>query len=156
MTLSARSRSVLAIVLLAGLLAPGLFAQRTGYTPEEFARRRAALMDQVKDGAIILFGDASVPAGAHFRQDNDFFYFAGNEDLGAVLVLVPASKASYLFLPQRSAREIQYDGPGLLEDADGKAKAGFADVLAVGVPGPGLWTRGREALRPALAAGLPR
>jgi Xaa-Pro aminopeptidase len=129
---SVRSRSILVLVLLAGLCAPALFAQRTGYTPEEFVRRRAALMDQVKDGAIVLFGDASVPAGTHFRQDNDFFYFAGNEDLGAVLVMVPASRSSYLFLPQRSAREIQYDGPGLLEDADGKAKAGFADVLAVG------------------------
>jgi Xaa-Pro aminopeptidase len=128
----ARCRAVFSLALLAGLLSPALFAQRTGYTPEEFVRRRAALMDRIKDGAIILFGDASVPAGTHFRQDNDFFYFAGNEDLGAVLVMVPASRSSYLFLPQRSAREIQYDGPGLLEDAAAKAKAGFADVLAVG------------------------
>jgi Xaa-Pro aminopeptidase len=128
----ARYRAILSLALLAGLLAPALFAQRTGYSPEEFVRRRAALMDRITDGAIVLFGDASVPAGTHFRQDNDFFYFAGNEDLGAVLVMVPASRSSYLFLPQRSAREIQYDGPGLLEDAAGKAKAGFADVLAVG------------------------
>ncbi len=122
----------LAAVLLAGLTVPPLLAQRTGYTPEEFGRRRAALMDEVKDGAVILFGDASLPAGAHFRQDNDFFYFAGNEDLGGVLVMLPASRSSYLFLPKRSAREIQYDGPGLLEDADARAKAGFADILSVG------------------------
>jgi Xaa-Pro aminopeptidase len=108
-------------------------AQRTGYTPEEFVRRRAALMDQVKDGAIVLFGDASVPSGTHFRQDNDFFYFTGVEDLGAVVVMIPSPRAgATLFLPQRSAREIQYDGPGLLEDAAAKAKAGFADVKAVG------------------------
>ncbi len=128
----ARRRAILSLALLAGLLAPALFAQRTGYTPEEFVRRRAALLEQVKDGAIVLFGDAAVPAGTHFRQDNDFFYFAGNEDLGGVLVMLPASRSSYLFLPQRSAREIQYDGPGLLEDAAAKAKAGFTDVLAVG------------------------
>jgi len=131
-TKSAHTGCLLAAVLLAGLAAAPLRAQRTGYSPEEFIHRRAALMDQVKDGAIILFGDASVPAGTHFRQDNDFFYYTGNEDLGAVLVMMPASKASYLFLPKRSAREIQYDGPGLLEDAAGKAKAGFTDVLAVG------------------------
>lgn len=130
---SARSRVALALVLVAALAAPALRAQRTGYSPEEFVRRRAALMDQVKDGAIVLFGDASVPPGTHFRQDNDFFYFAGNEDLGGVLVMVPSGRAgAYLFLPQRSAREIQYDGPGLLEDPAGKAKAGFSDVLAVG------------------------
>ena len=133
MTRSARFRAFAALGLLALLTAPALFSQRTGYSSEEFVRRRAALMDQVKDGAIILFGDASVAAGTHFRQDNDFFYFTGNEDLGAVLVMVPASRSSsYLFLPQRSARERQYDGPGLLEDPEGKAKAGFTDVLAVG------------------------
>jgi hypothetical protein len=128
-----RSLRAFALILLARFLAPALLAQRTGYSPEEFVRRRAALIDQVKDGAVVLFGDASVPSGAHFRQDNDFFYFTGNEDLGGVLVLVPFQRAgAYLFLPQRSAREIQYDGPGLLEDAAAKAKAGFTDVLAVG------------------------
>jgi Xaa-Pro aminopeptidase len=130
---SARSLAIPALILLAGLGAPALLAQRTGYTPEEFVRRRAALMDKIKDGPIVLFADASVPAGTHFRQDNDFFYFTGNEDLGGVLVLVPFMRAgATLFLPQRSAREIQYDGPGLLEDAAARAKAGFTDVLAVG------------------------
>ncbi len=109
----------------------GLFAQRTGYSREEFARRRAALMDQVKDGAVILFGDAAAPAGSHFRQDNDFFYFAGNEDLGAILVLVPTSRGGYLFLPPQTAREKMMDGPNLLEDPDGKAKAGFTDIFPV-------------------------
>jgi Xaa-Pro aminopeptidase len=133
MTRSFRATRFLAAVLLAGLTVLPLPAQRTGYTPEEFGRRRAALMAAVKDGAIVLFGDASVPPGTHFRQDNDFFYFSGNEDLGGVLVMVPLGRAgSYLFLPQRSAREVQYDGPGLLEDAAAKAKAGFIDVLAVG------------------------
>ncbi len=132
MTRPGRKTRLLAAALLAGLCLPPLLAQRTGYTPEEFVRRRAALMAEVKDGAIILFGDAAVPAGTHFRQDNDFFYFTGNEDLGAVLVMLPASAAATLFLPQRSAREVQYDGPGLLEDPDRKAKAGFAGVLAVG------------------------
>lgn len=124
---------IFAALLLAVLLAAPLLAQRTGYTPEEFVRRRAALMAQVKDGAVVLFGDASVPAGTHFRQDNDYFYFTGNDDLGGVLVLTPFGRSgAYLFLPQRSAREIQYDGPGLLEDAAAKAKAGFTEVLAVG------------------------
>ena len=130
---SGRTSRLLAVALLTGLSLPPLLAQRTGYTPEEFVRRRAALLEQVKDGAIVLFGDAAVPAGTHFRQDNDFFYLTGNEDLGGALVIVPFGRAgSTLFLPQRSAREIQYDGPGLLEDPAAKARAGFADVLAVG------------------------
>jgi Xaa-Pro aminopeptidase len=120
---------VLAVLLLAVLAASPLLAQRTGCSREEFARRRTALMDQLKDGAVILFGDAAAPAGSHFRQDNDFFYFAGNEDMGAILVLVPAAKAAYLFLPQQTAREKMVDGPNLLDDPEAKAKAGFADIF---------------------------
>ncbi|MGE5741696.1 MAG: aminopeptidase P N-terminal domain-containing protein, partial [Candidatus Aminicenantes bacterium RBG_16_66_30] len=100
-----------------------------GFAPEEFAARRAALMERLGDGAAILFGDAAAPAGSHFRQDNDFYYFAGNEDLGAILVLVPAQRASYLFLPPQTAREKMMDGANLLEDPAAKAKAGFTDIF---------------------------
>jgi Xaa-Pro aminopeptidase len=124
-----RSRTLLGLGLLAGLLASFLPAQRTGFSREEFVRRRNALMNQVKDGAVILFGDAAAPAGSHFRQDNDFFYFAGNEDLGAVLVLVPSSPAAYLFLPPQTPREKMVDGPNLLDDPEGKTKAGFTDIF---------------------------
>jgi Xaa-Pro aminopeptidase len=86
-------------------------------------------MERLKDGAVILFGDAAAPAGSHFRQDNDFYYFAGNEDLGAILVLVPASRGAYLFLPPQTAREKMMDGANLLEDPERKAKAGFTDVF---------------------------
>ena len=115
--------------MLATLTVLPLAAQRVGFAPEEFTGRRAALMDRLKDGAVILFGDAAAPAGSHFRQDNDFYYFTGNEDLGAILVLVPASRASYLFLPPQTAREKMMDGANLLEDPEAKAKAGFTDVF---------------------------
>ena len=126
-----RIRMFLAAVLLAGLAAGLAFGQRTGFTQEEFARRRAALMDRLGDGAVILFGDVEVPAGTHFRQDNDFFYFTGNEDLGAILVMVPASKQSCLFLPRLTPREEMVDGPNLLGDPEAKAKSGFTDIFPV-------------------------
>lgn len=126
-----RMKRFLTAVLLIGLAAGLAHGQRTGYTREEFARRRQALMDHAKDGAIILFGDVEAPAGAHFRQDNDFFYFSGNEDLGAVLVMVPASRQTCLFLPQQTPREEMVDGPNLLKDPEAKAKSGFTDVLPV-------------------------
>ena len=129
MTRSQRTRLAgLAAGLIAALAATTLFAQRTGYSREEFVRRRNALMDEVKDGAVILFGAASASAGLHFRQDNDLFYFTGNEDMGAVLVLEPSSRTSHLFLPQQTAREKMYVGANLLDDPDGKAKAGFTEV----------------------------
>ena len=124
-----RRRVALVCGLLVALAAAPLSAQRTDFGREEFSGRRAALMDRVKDGAVILFGDAAAPAGSHFRQDNDFFYFTGNEDLGAILVLVPVSHAAYLFLPQQTAREKMMGGPNLLDDPEGKTKAGFTDVF---------------------------
>lgn len=125
-----RGRSVaLVSALLAALAAAPLAAQRTDFGREEFAARRAALMERVKDGAVILFGDAAAPAGSHFRQDNDFYYLTGNEDLGAILVLMPASRAAFFFLPQQTAREKTMGGPNLLDDPDAKTKAGFTDIF---------------------------
>ena len=104
-------------------------AERSGFSKEEFFRRRTALMDQVKDGLVIFFGDVSAAPGAHFRQDNDFFYFSGNEDTNAVLLMVPRRAEAYLFLPQQTAREEMVDGPNLLRDPQAKTKTGFTDVF---------------------------
>jgi Xaa-Pro aminopeptidase len=125
-----RSAALHAIPALALVLSLSsvLSAQRTGYSREEFLRRRNALMGLVKTGAVVLFGDVRAAAGTHFRQDNDFYYFSGNEDLGAVLVLVPESKQSYLFLPEQSAREVMVDGPNLLKDKAAKDKTGLTDL----------------------------
>lgn len=123
-------RLILTSALLLASSAVAL-AQRTGYSRDEFVRRRAALMDRLKTGGVILFGDVEVPAGTHFRQDNDFFYFAGNEDLAAVLVLVPETRQSFLFLPEQSAREVMVDGPNLLKDPDARTKTGFTDIYSV-------------------------
>ena len=128
---SAGFRSCVALGLILSA-AGAAFAQRAGYSREEFVRRRAALMERTKTGGIILFGDVDVPAGTHFRQDNDFFYFSGNEDLGAVLVLIPLAKETVLFLPEQSAREVMVDGPNLIRDPEAQSRTGFKDVLPLG------------------------
>ena len=77
-------------VVLTLLLYPSLtFGQRTGYSKEEFLRRRGALMEKASDGMMILFGETMPLPGAHFHQGNDFYYLTGVEDPGAVLILVP-------------------------------------------------------------------
>ena len=104
------------------------FAQRTGYTKEEFMRRRAALMEQVPDGIIVFFGNAMPQSGAHFRQDNDFFYFCGREDVNAILMMIPGMKQTILFLPQTSEREDRFHGINLLKDPDGNKKTGLSSI----------------------------
>ncbi|HUU36814.1 MAG TPA: aminopeptidase P N-terminal domain-containing protein, partial [Candidatus Desulfaltia sp.] len=118
-----KKRFTCAIVFfaLAFFIYPSLsFAQRTGYPKEEFMRRRAALMEKVGDGLIVLFGETSPLPGAHFHQDNDFYYLTGVEDTGAALIMVPRTKDSFLFLPQQTPREAMMGGGNLLKDPQAK------------------------------------
>jgi Xaa-Pro aminopeptidase len=108
-----------------------LYAQRVGYSKEEMITRRAALMDQLENGLVILFGECMPQPAAHFRQDNDFYYFTGVEDSGAILIMVPQTKRSFLFLPEQTQREIMFGGANLLNDEDAKAKAGLTEIYPV-------------------------
>jgi Xaa-Pro aminopeptidase len=128
-----KRKLICVLTALCCLLPLAAYGQRTGYSKEEFVRRRAALMDQVTDGMIVLFGAASPQSGAHFRQDNDFYYFCGVEDLGAVLVMIPQTKQSHLFLPVQSSREILFGGANLLNDKDFAAKTGLSSVQPSGM-----------------------
>src|SRR4051812_17363600 len=63
-------------------------AERPGYAAAEFTTRRAALTTALgHEGIALLFGQTMTPAGIRFRQDNDFYYLTGNEDLNAVLLM---------------------------------------------------------------------
>jgi len=105
-----------------------LFAQRTGYSKEEIIRRRNALMEQAKEGMIILFGEVSPKPAAHIRQDNDFYYFTGVEDMNAILVMIPKTGESFLFLPRMTAREEMVDGSNMLSDKEAKEKTGLKEI----------------------------
>jgi Xaa-Pro aminopeptidase len=85
-------------------------------------------MEQVQGGTILLFGDPIVPSGVHFRQDNDFYYFCGVEDVNAILILHPGTKQTHLFLPQQTEREMRYHGPNLLNDETARTEIGLSSV----------------------------
>jgi len=61
---------------------------------KEFVRRRAELAKQMKSGTALLFAKMVDPEGAHYREDNDFYYYTGIADEGAVLVIDGASGRS--------------------------------------------------------------
>ncbi len=122
----------LALIFLLVLYFPLLsFSQRTGYPREEFIQRRQALMAKVKEGMIILFGEVMPLPGHHFRQDNDFYYFTGVEDIGAVLVMTPKTGESFLFLPHQTPREEMMEGANLLKDPQAKDRLGFKEIYDV-------------------------
>jgi Xaa-Pro aminopeptidase len=119
---------VLLFFILVFFLFDFSLAQRTGYSKEEFLRRRANLMSRAEEGMIVLFGECLPQPGAHFRQDNDFYYFTGREDKTAILLLAPKTEQAYYFLPRQTAREEMIEGPNLLKDPQAKEKTGFTDI----------------------------
>lgn len=94
----------------------------------EFAERRTALMNRVEKGMIILFADTGQPPASRFRQDNDFYYFTGCEDMNAILLMTAKTHESVLFLPKQTKREMTIVGKNLLADPDALKKTGLSGV----------------------------
>jgi Xaa-Pro aminopeptidase len=100
--------------------------------PKAFAARRAELAKQVKTGWVLLFARNEIPESTHYREDNDFYYFTGLQDPGAVLAIDAEKGVTYIFEPQQIPRTAKTYGPNLLSlpEAD-RAALGFPIVLPV-------------------------
>lgn len=102
-------------------------ARRIPYPPEEFANRRQALCERLgTEGAVLLFGGTIPHPGYRFRQDHDFYYFTGNEDLNTALVVDLAECEAFLFIPPQDEREVRADGWNWLHDPEAAESWGFA------------------------------
>ena len=122
------------------LLSAAAFAQYTDMTainefggPQEFANRRAALCKEVGGkGTILLFARVTLPESAHYREDNDFFYYTGLREPGAILSLDAATCRPTIFQPQYSARVIQVLGPTILSRSnEERTQLGYPTALPV-------------------------
>ena len=111
----------LAAFLLALFLVLPVFAQYTDPVvindlggPQEFARRRQDLAKDLKTGYLVLFARVVLPEANHYREDNDFFYYTGLADPGAVMVMDVSRGEVTIFEPQQSPRVKQVYGANLL------------------------------------------
>lgn len=126
--LSPRRTRALSVAMLLSTASSAL-AQRATYPPEEFVARRTKLMAALPQGSVALMFAATMPQpGLRFRQDNDFFYLTGNEDLSGILYLDVPRNEAFLFLPKQPPRQIEVDGPNWLEDKDAAKTHGFAAI----------------------------
>lgn len=140
-TLATLSRNLLVLALaLPLLLAAPVHAQYTDRQaiddlggPQAFAARRDALAKQVKSGVILLFARNEIPEAVHYREDNDFYYFTGLQDPGAVLAINVDRHTTILFEPQQVGRTAQVYGPNLLSlPLADRTALGFPVVLPIG------------------------
>ncbi|HZR33326.1 MAG TPA: Xaa-Pro peptidase family protein [Terriglobales bacterium] len=100
--------------------------------PQEFARRRQELAKQMKQGILVLFARTQEPESSHYREDNDFFYFTGVADPGAVMVMNASDAKTTIFEPAQSPRIKQVYGPNLLSlSPDERQKFGYSVVMPV-------------------------
>ena len=107
--------------------------------PQEFTRRRAELGKQLKTGYLVLFARKTLPEAVHYREDNDFFYYTGISDPGAVLVMDIAKGKTLLFEPEQSPRGKQVYGANVLSlPEEQRKKLGFETVLPLAVLDRGL------------------
>ena len=77
-----------------------------------FSERRKNLMEQIKDGIVILRSDCAFDGGRHeFRAANNFYYLTGFTEPDAVVMLTKDGIHSYiLYVKDRTIRESIYVG----------------------------------------------
>jgi Xaa-Pro aminopeptidase len=121
---------LLALAVLAGTSAS---AQPPLYTnslpPAEFAARRARVMDQIGDAAVVIQGTTETPAYLKFRQNNQFFYLTGVEVPRALLIIDGRAKSATLFLTPRDERAERSEGPVLAPGPEAEKLTGIPKVL---------------------------
>ncbi len=130
-------------LILTCLFASAQYTDRTAMNdlggPKEFAARRAELAAKLKTGYVLLFAKTQEPAAGHYREDNDFYYYTGLSDPGAIMLMDVASQRTTIFEPQQSPREVQVYGANLLSmSKDEQKELGYPGVTALSNLDPGL------------------
>ena len=95
---------------------------------EEFAERRAKLMQRIGDGLAIIQGTTETGNTLKFRQANHFYYLSGIEVPRAILLIDGQSRRSRLFLPPRNERMERTEGPVLVPGEEAVRLTGMDSV----------------------------
>ena len=104
----------------------------------EYQSRRHRLMEQLKDGIVVLIGAQEDEFGevGRFRQKNDFMYLTGCETPSAFVMLVPASlipdrpAEETLFIPSRNLFQEKWTGPQIGPGLEAESNFGFQSVVS--------------------------
>jgi Xaa-Pro aminopeptidase len=131
-----RTGLYLAILLLCAATAHAQYTDRQAIDdlggPQAFAARRSELAKQLNTGYVVLFARNEIPEATHYREDNDFYYFTGLQDPGAVFFMDVEKGNVVVFEPQQTPRTAQIYGPNLLSSPPGdREKLGYSVLLPI-------------------------
>ncbi|MDX6712087.1 MAG: Xaa-Pro aminopeptidase, partial [Blastocatellia bacterium] len=116
----------------------------------EYKARRAKLMDQVKDGIVIVLGNVERDAGVEerYRQNNWMAYLTGVRTPDAAVMLVPQGLPSQdgakeiVFIPSRNFSAERWTGVQLAPGPDAAKTFGVERVLSTSSD---FWPKIKEA-----------
>jgi Xaa-Pro aminopeptidase len=106
---------------------PPLFT--TSLPKEEFAARRARVLEQIGDDVAIVQGATETSSYEKFRQGNQFYYLTGVETPRAILMIDGRAKSTTLFLPPVNERMERSEGPLLAPGPRAQELTGIESVL---------------------------
>jgi Xaa-Pro aminopeptidase len=121
---------VAAVVLAMSTIAnaqPPLFTD--ALPKEEFAARRAKVMQQIGDAVVVMQGATETSSYEKFRQSNQFFYLTGVEVPRAILLIDGRAKSSALYIAPRNEMMERSEGPMLVPGDDAVKLTGIEQVL---------------------------
>jgi Xaa-Pro aminopeptidase len=113
--------------------AAAVFAQPPLFTDafpkEEFAARRARVMQRIGDGVAVVQGATETSSYEKFRQSNQFFYLTGVDVPRAILLIDGRAKTSSLYIAPRNANAERSEGPVLVPGDQAVQLTGIEHVL---------------------------
>ena len=119
--------AVLLLVAAIGSAQPPLFTD--ALPKEEFAARRAKVMEQIGDAVALVQGATETTSFEKFRQSNQFFYLTGVEVPRAILLMDGRTKSSTLYVAPRDERMERSEGPLLVPGNEAVKLTGIERVL---------------------------
>jgi Xaa-Pro aminopeptidase len=117
-----------ALLVLVATAATAQPVTTDAFPPEEFAVRRARIMQSIGDGVAILQGTIERPGEQPFRQSNQFYYVTGVVHPRVIAVIDGRTRRTTLYL-NRDTRDRAYGVPSLVP-GDSAARATGADAVA--------------------------
>ena len=115
------------LVALVSTAQPPLFTD--SLPKEEFAERRARLMQQIGDAIVVVQGATEDAAYLKFRQNNQFFYLTGVESPRAIVLIDGRARTTTLYLAPVNERMERSEGPLLAPGEEAVRLTGIARVV---------------------------